>query len=53
MSLKILCTPDFTDAELAAIDKAAAALHTTREELVRKAVAFFSAKCVPTQGEAN
>ena len=50
MSLKILCTPDFTEAEKAAIEKTAALLHITPEELVRKAVAYFSALCVPTQG---
>ena len=50
MTLKILCTPKFTGKESASIDNAAKALHTTREDIVRKAVAYFSAKCVPTQG---
>lgn len=52
MPLKILCTPDFNKSELAAIDRIAAEKHTTREKIVRRAVRFFAAQCVPTHGKA-
>ena len=48
MELEILCTPEFTDEESAAIDKAAALLNLTREEIIRSAVKTFCADCVPT-----
>lgn len=50
MMLKILCTPDFTADEISDIDQAAARLGVTAEEVIRKAVSFFAAQCVPTQG---
>ena len=49
MELEILCTPEFTDEESAAIDEAAALLDISREELIRSAVKTFCAECVPTQ----
>ncbi len=49
MSLEILCTPRFTKAELAELDRIAAERHTTRENLIRTAVRDFVALCVPTQ----
>ena len=48
MSLEILCTPRFTKAELAELDRLAATYHTTRENLIRTAVRDFVAQCVPT-----
>lgn len=48
MNLEILCTPRFTKAELAELDRIAAARHTTREKLIRTAVRNFVARCVPT-----
>jgi len=51
MPLKILCTPDFNKTELAELDRIAAKLHTTREKIVRRAVRFFAAQCVPTHGK--
>ena len=48
MAIEILCRPNFTADELAAIDKAAKTLGKTREEFVRQAVSVFAAKCVPT-----
>ena len=53
MSLEILCTPRFSKAESAELDRIAATLHTTRENLVRKAVQIFAAQCVPTQKAAT
>ena len=53
MTLEILCTPRFSKAESVALDRIAATLHTTRENLVRKAVRLFATKCVPTQGDAE
>ena len=50
MTLDILCTPNFNREESDAIDQAAEALHLSREEVVRSAVKFFAAQCVPTQG---
>lgn len=51
MELEILCTPKFSKAESAELDRLAARLHTTREKIVREAVRDFSAQCVPTQGK--
>lgn len=48
MELEILCTPDFTASESAAIDEAARALDVSRDEIIRRAVRYFSAACVPT-----
>ena len=48
MTLDILCTPNFNREESDAIDHAAEALHLSREEVVRSAVKFFVAQCVPT-----
>jgi hypothetical protein len=53
MELEILCTPDFTNEESAAIDRAAALLHLTREEVVRSAVKFFCTECVPTHSKTS
>ena len=53
MELEILCTPNFTDEESAAIDKAATILNITREEVIRSAVRTFCAECVPTQPAAT
>ena len=53
MELEILCTPEFTDEEIAAIDKAASLLNVTREEIIRSAVKTFCAECVPTHSDAN
>ena len=50
MTLDILCTPDFNCEESEALDQAAKALHLSREELVRTAVKYFAAQCVPTHG---
>lgn len=47
MPLDILCTPDFNEEELALIDQLAAMLGIRREEVVRKAVKYFAAQCVP------
>ena len=49
MELEILCTPEFTDEESAAINKVAALLKVSREEVIRSAVKTFCAECVPTQ----
>lgn len=48
MTLKILCTQYFNQKELQGIDTYAALHGMTREEVVRKAVAFFASQCVPT-----
>ena len=53
MILKILCTPTFSKREIAEIDEIAARTHSTREEVVRKAVRLFAAQCVPTQKKAK
>lgn len=53
MELEILCTPDFTDEESAAIDKAAEILNVTREEVIRSAVRNFCAECVPTHSTSG
>jgi hypothetical protein len=49
MSIDILAEVKFTDKEEAALIEAAAALGKTKEEVVREAVRFFVAECVPTQ----
>lgn len=49
MELKILCTPEFSDTEEAALKEIAANMHTTLEEVVRHAVRLFCESCVPTQ----
>lgn len=49
MKLKILCTPDFTAEELKELDQVSAQLGAPVEEVIRKAVSFFAAQCVPTQ----
>ena len=48
MPLDILCTPDFDKEDRALIDQLAAALGISRDEVVRKAVKYFAAQCVPT-----
>lgn len=53
MELEILCTPEFTDEESAAIDKVAALLNVSREEVIRSAVKTFCAECVPTHSKAE
>ena len=53
MTLKILCTPDFTADEIKVIEQAAAHLGVTVEEVIRKAVRSFAAQCVPTQGGSD
>lgn len=52
MPLMIVCTPKFSQKELVAIDEIATTLHKTRDEVVREAVKYYSAKCVPTQRKA-
>ena len=49
MELDILCTPSFTPDESEAIDNIASELGIAREEVIRKAVKYFAAQCVPTQ----
>lgn len=53
MTIKVLCTPDFTAREFAEIDATAKRLDTSREDVVRRAVALYSAMCVPTQRKAR
>jgi hypothetical protein len=53
MELEILCTPEFTDEESAAINEAAALLDISREELIRSAVKTFCAECVPTHSTSE
>lgn len=48
MTLEILCTPKFSNADNKTIDLLAATLGISREAAVREAVKFFCAKCVPT-----
>lgn len=48
MMLEVLCTPYFSEAQSAELDALADKLGLSRAEVVRKAVRFFSAKCVPT-----
>lgn len=50
MKLEILCTPDFTEDEIRDIEQAATHLGISVEEIIRKAVRAFVAKCVPTHG---
>ena len=53
MELDILCTPSFSPEESEAIDSVALKLGIAREEVIRKAVQFFAAQCVPTQSKAT
>ena len=48
MALEILCRPTFSADEIAALDKIASELGSTREEVVRRAVSLFVSSCVPT-----
>lgn len=53
MTLDILCTPAFTAEESNDINRVAATLNLSREEVIRTAVKFFAAECVPTHGAHN
>lgn len=53
MSIEILCRPLFTANEIAAIDRIAKSANMTHSEVVRRAVALFSAKCVPTHSRRS
>ena len=53
MTPKVLCVPEFTTREHAQLDEAAKRLNLPLEDVVRRAVAFFSAKCVPTQRKSG
>ena len=50
MTLDILCEIDnIPDDDSAQLDAIAHDLGITREEAIRRAVAFYAAECVPTQ----
>jgi len=53
MELTILCNPFFSAAEEEAIVSASKTLNLSKEEVVREAVAFYSAQCVPTHLDAT
>ena len=46
---EVLCTTTLNSNESAFVDLVAKRLQISREMAIRKAVAFFSAQCVPTQ----
>ena len=49
MMLEILCVTSFTSREAVELEKAASELGISKEVLIRNAVRYFSAECVPTQ----
>ena len=51
MPLNILCTPYFSADELIALENVAKERGVSRSQVVRAAVAYFHAVCVPTQNE--
>lgn len=53
MCVEILCEVKFPPRETKRLDALAARLGITPELAVRRAVAFFSAQCVPTQRKAK
>lgn len=48
MSLDILCEVKFNERDGAELERAAALLGKTKEEVVREAVRLYAAQCVPT-----